>query len=236
LIFLASVLCALYGMDPVELNLEAFSSKVSSLSGKDTAEKLQSSKDRGFIPLMHWLENFINEHLIRNFTQRYQLTWVGLFPADEDRKAARQDKVLIVDEMRAIDGEEPHRDPDIGAAPVNPTLMSLHVMKVQQRLQQEQMAAAGGAPGGGDDDAHFGLPGSEQPLLPSGLRAGTRPTPGVPPAGGQTARPPASAATNVGERGAQRHERGPGASAMAKAAAVPKLRVEIRELQPGDVW
>jgi len=56
LVFIASIVCAMGGCAPDELNLESFTSKTSSLSGTSTAEKLQSSRDRSFIPQMQWLE------------------------------------------------------------------------------------------------------------------------------------------------------------------------------------
>ena len=59
--FIISILTALRGIDPTEINMDSFTAKSSSLNGKDTAEKLQSSHDRGFIPLMIWLLNYINE-------------------------------------------------------------------------------------------------------------------------------------------------------------------------------
>jgi hypothetical protein len=205
LVFLVSLLCALFGMDPVEVNMEAFTSKVSSLSGKDTAEKLQSSKDRGFIPLMIWLESLLNEHLIGRITRKYRLTWVGLFPADEDRKFERQKLACTVDEFRAIDGEERHPDPDIGKAPVNSALLSIYTQKVLAAQQ-------GVGPGTGDDDGEaFGLPPSERPLLPRS---------GAPSPRGRTV-------DRVGS-GAETNN---AATPMAKG----RLVVEIRELHDEDL-
>jgi len=154
--FLVSLLCALFGMDPVELAMEAFSSRASALSGKDTAEKLQSSHDRGFIPMMLFIANELNTRLVSQYSSRYVLTWVGLFPDDEERKQERAKLTLIVDEMRATDGVEPHPDPDIGQAPLNPVHMSVYSMKLQQRLMASSMGMPGQNAGG--------LPNSEAPL------------------------------------------------------------------------
>lgn len=160
MIFLVSIMCALYGMDPVELNMESFTSKTSSLSGKDTAEKLQSSHDRGFIPLMLFIFEWLNDNIVARLTKKYYLTAVGLFPGDEERKHERQKLSLTVDECRAIDGEDAHPDPDIGAAPINPSLMSIYSLKLQTKMQQDMLAQQGG--GGGDQGDE--LPGGEQHL------------------------------------------------------------------------
>ncbi len=184
--FLISIGCALHGMDPVEINMESFSSKVSSLSGKDTSEKLQSSHDRGFIPLAGWYEGVVNRRIVGRLTRKYAIAWVGLYPDDEERKHERQKLSLTVNEMRELDDEAPHPDEDLGNAPVNPTLMSVYNIKLTQKLG---LGAPGepGAPGagGGEGDA-FGLPKSEQPppyardesgrtAQPNGNRPGTPP-------------------------------------------------------------
>jgi hypothetical protein len=155
--FLVSLMCALYGMDPVELAMEAFTSKQSSLSGKDTSEKLQSSHDRGFIPLMLWLQAQLNTRLVSQYTSKYAIGWVGLFPADLEARQERQKLVLTVNEMRELDGVDEHPDPDIGAAPVNPVHMSVFSLKLQQRMMAEQQAQMGGM-------EHGGLPDSDSPM------------------------------------------------------------------------
>lgn len=143
MIFLISVACALHGMDPVEINMEAFTAKQSSLSGKDTAEKLQSSHDRGLIPLMLWFGNVLNEQFVARLTTKYRLTWCGLFPADEERLHEIRKLVCTVDEGRAIIGDDPHENPMLGGAPLNPSLMSLYVMEQQQKMMQQQQPGPG---------------------------------------------------------------------------------------------
>ena len=212
IVFLVSIGCALHGMAPEEINFDSFSSKTSSLSGKDTSEKLQSSHDRGFIPLANWVEQTVNEHIIAEFTNKYVMTWVGLFPDDEEQKQERQKLALVVDEMRAIDGLDPMEDPDIGKAPLNPSLMSIYSQKKMMEQQAAMMgggdAGAGGEPGPGEDDS---LPGSEMPMRP-GAEAGGPPGAGSVGSGG----PPGA--------GGPPATQGPG-DALQKA----RLVVEIRD-------
>jgi hypothetical protein len=156
LVFLVSLGCAYYGMSPEQIHMESFSSRASSLSGSDTQEKLQSGHDTGMIPMMEALASFLNEHLIARLTRKFRLTWVGLYPQDEERKQERQKAVLTVNELRSIDSHEAHADDLLGNAPVNSALMQVYMLS----LQQQQMEQQPGAGAGGEDY----LPGSESPL------------------------------------------------------------------------
>lgn len=185
IIYLASMACAVHGMSPEEINVKSFSPQSTGLGGKDTGEKLQSSRDKGLIPLMLWLENLLNDHLLLRVTKKYRITWVGIYAEDEERKGQRQNSVLTVDEMRAIDGEEPHPDPEIGAAPVNPVHMSFYAQRKMMEQQQAMMGQQqpGGDTGGGwgDDDERHPLPNSERPLPYEGEeKPGIPQKPGLP--------------------------------------------------------
>jgi hypothetical protein len=238
IIFQVSILCSFYGLDPIELNMESFTSKQSSLSGKDTAEKLQSSHDRGLITLMLWVETWFNTYLIPRLqtSPKYDLVFVGLFPSDEDRKHERQKLTLTVDEMRRNDGEDPIENPLLGNAPVNPSLMSAYMVGVQQ----DQAAQQQQPPGGGEDE-NYGLPDSDAPYFPGAANkppalpapggGGQPQVPGVAP--GRPALPaPGSGPPRPVPGGAGR----PGAPAvgLAKARQPGRLTVTIRELPPDE--
>jgi hypothetical protein len=110
---------------------------------------------------MLWLNQTLNHRLISQYTSRYQITWVGLFPDDLEAKQERQKLVLTVNEMREEDGRDEHPDPDVGNAPVNPVHMSIYSMKIQQKMMADQQAQMGG---GDQGDSWHGLPDSESPL------------------------------------------------------------------------
>lgn len=135
---LASVVCAVYGIDPSEINLDSFSVRPSALSGDNTAQKLAQSRDKGLIPLLFFVEKHLNI-LVQAIDKKYMLEFVGLFEDDANQKQERLKIVATVDEMREIDGRPPFNDPVLGAAPVNPALQMLY----QQRLQEQQQAGQG---------------------------------------------------------------------------------------------
>lgn len=229
LTFVCALACADFGTTPEAISLESFSASKSSLSGSDTAEKLQSSHETGFIPLVTWaFEGFLNPIIVAQLTNKYSLVPVGLFPSDEGRKQERLKLTLTVNETRQIDGSDPHPSKLIGDAPVNPTLMTLYVQEQQQKGVLQMPQGPGGEGGAGDDDApsgrpgqfsdeDFGLTGSEAPL-PQPERAGPQSV------GGK--RPPAQPFHGG---------RDPGRAQVAKAAR-PRMVVSIRDVPPDEAW
>lgn len=175
MVFLQSIVCALYGMDPSEINSESFGADKSGLSGSDTAERLATAKDKGFRPLMSYHEGTLSDFIVGEFANKYVLRFVGV--EDDDAKAAEERKklVLTVNEMRAEDGYEVWPGDKLGDAPVNPSLMGpwMQFSQPQQQMDfgqpEDQQGGEqggppgqqGGQPGGGgqghdDDEGDFG--------------------------------------------------------------------------------
>lgn len=156
--FLTSIVCAVYGMAPDEINFESFSSGKSSLSGSDTAEKLASSKDIGLLPLMSFYEAMFSDFIIAEFDPKFCFRWVGLKEEDEEKAWEAKKLILSVDELRAEQGYGPWQGDDVGKLPVNPALISA-VQAAQQAAQQAQQPQEPGSEFGGPAGAEQG----EQP-------------------------------------------------------------------------
>ena len=133
--FLTSIICAVYGMSPDEINFESFTAGKSSLSGSDTAEKLADSKDKGLRPLMSYFEAIFTDFIVADFSDKYVFRWVGLDTADEQKEWEAKKLILTVNELRAEQGYEAMDGP-LGDAPLNPTLMGPW-MQIQQTQQPE---------------------------------------------------------------------------------------------------
>jgi hypothetical protein len=146
--FLASIICAVYGISPDEINFESFSASKSSLSGSDTTQKLANSKDSGLHPLLSYLENIFSDFIIQEFSGQYVLRWTGLDEEDEDKRHELRKLVLTVNEMRAQEGYDKLTE-DWGDAPLNPSLMGAW----QGERQQNNQDFGGPEQRGGDDDA-----------------------------------------------------------------------------------
>jgi hypothetical protein len=153
--FLTSMICAVYGMSPDEINFESFSASKSSLSGNDTAEKLADSKDKGLRPLLSYYETLLSDYVVSSFGDQYCFRWTGLDDADEAMRNERAKLTLTVDEMRAEDGRE-KMDSDLGTAPLNPSLvgpwMQMMQAKQPQDFGQPEGEEGGQDPQGGGDD------------------------------------------------------------------------------------
>ena len=155
--FLTSLACAIYGMSPEEINFESFSTGASSLSGSDTKEKLTDSKDKGLRPLLSYLENTLSDYVVSAFGDKYCFRWVGLDDEDKEQAWEADKLTCTVDEIRAQQGRVAHPNPDIGALPVNPTLIgpAMQLMQPQAQPQQPQGQDFGGQGSGedyGDED------------------------------------------------------------------------------------
>jgi hypothetical protein len=157
--FLTSIICAIYGMSPAEINFDAFSGgSTSALSGSDTAEKLAASKDSGLMPLLSHAEGIISDFIISDFSDKFAFRWTGRDPEDADRKQKTKELILTVDELRSEQSYDPHPDPLIGGAPLNGQLVALYTQSKQPQQQGDfgqpgdgaQGAPGGEAPGDGD--------------------------------------------------------------------------------------
>lgn len=121
--FLTSIICAIYGMSPSEINFDSFSGGTSSpLSGSDTEEKLTASKDSGLRPLLASYENTFSDFVIAEFSDDFVFRFTGLDPEDLQHKQEMRKLVLTVNEIRAEENQPPLEGP-IGDAPVNPALI-----------------------------------------------------------------------------------------------------------------
>ncbi|RVT91451.1 phage portal protein [Rhodovarius crocodyli] len=153
--FLTSLICAIYGMAPDEINFESFTNGSSSLSGSDTTEKLAASKDKGLRPLLSYFEQTLTDFVVTDFSDKYCFRWIGLDERDQAREWEGKKLTMTVDELRAEQGLGVHPDPKLGAAPLNPALMTVY----QGTLQQQPGQGDDFGGGGGD----FGDPDAEGP-------------------------------------------------------------------------
>lgn len=176
--FLTSIICALYGMSPAEINFDSFSGGNSSpLAGSDTGEKIAASKDSGLRPLLSYYENTISDFLISEFSENLVFRWTGLDPEDADKKHEMRKLILTVNEARAEEGHD--KMPGlVGDAPLNPSLIPLYQQEnAPEPEPQEAPAAQDGTPLGPDgrpvNESGHAIGPDGQPLDPNGGKPGT---------------------------------------------------------------
>lgn len=178
--FLTSIICAIYGIGPDEINFESFTAGHSSLSGSDTEEKLSESKDKGLVPLLTYFSDIMTDYIVSDFGDKYAFIWNGL--EDEDPKQSFEEVKLCgtVNELRAARGEEGITEA-WGEAPLNPVLVPVWQAEQQQDFGEPGDAPEGQMPGaepqGGPEGEDFGQPEGAGGEDAGGGAGGTPPPP-----------------------------------------------------------
>lgn len=129
-----AIKCARFGLDPSQVNFDAFKTSTGALSGGDTEEKIAAMRDSGFYPLIKGVAKTLNE-ILDTVDNEVEMYWTGL-EADQQKSREDDEKMLTWNEYRARRGERGVKDKDLGEAPMNAALLGMY----QAVLQQKQAA------------------------------------------------------------------------------------------------
>jgi len=153
--FLTSLICAIYGMSPSEINFDSFTGgSTSALGGNDTAEKLAASKDSGLRPLLSYFENVLTDYVVNELDNDFCFRWTGLDVEDQDKKYELRKTLLTLNELRAEEGYE-KIDGVLGDAPVEASLLNAW-MQLQAQQQPEGEDTPEGEMDNDDTDSQSG--------------------------------------------------------------------------------
>ena len=130
------ITCALFRIDPAEINFDLRGGVGQQPVFMSTNEAQQkASKDRGLQPLMHFVEDSINRHVVWKIDPRFELAFAGLdAKTEEQAQQLRMQQVQnthTLNEVRAMDDLSPVQ---YGDNVMNPTYIGY-------KMQREQMAA-----------------------------------------------------------------------------------------------
>lgn len=154
--YLIRMICAIYQIDPSEIGYGIKDEgKGGGLSGDNTKEKLQNSKDKGFVPLMKFMQDYLNKNIVETLDPDYMLEWVGLTDESDMSRIARQKEEVqwkkTLNEVRAEDGLPPIKGAD--HLILNPVYFQWYstmseegqefMAKQQEQAAQQAMAAGG---------------------------------------------------------------------------------------------
>lgn len=146
--YLIKIICAIYQIDPFEIGFgmkDEGGSGGGGLSGDNSEQKIEVSKNKGFVPLMTFLQNYINTNIISRIDPDFELEFVGL--TDESRQATlnrQKEEVKFkksVNEIRAEDDLPPIDGAD--DLILDPTYMTWFTAfhpdgkKMKQEMQQQ---------------------------------------------------------------------------------------------------
>ncbi|EIP9221079.1 phage portal protein [Salmonella enterica] len=159
--FLTSIICAIYGIAPDEINFESFTSGASSLSGDDTEEKLVNSKDKGLRPLLAHFEDLFTDYIVSDFGDKYEFRWTGLDEKSPDQMWLEEQALLTFNEARKSRNWDEIKE-DWADAPLNQAMMQAWMAEHQPQAMPGQEGEGGFGEEGGEGEPGEGAPEEEQ--------------------------------------------------------------------------
>ena len=162
--FLINIIASLYGIDPAEIGFPNKGGATGSKGGNtlnesDPQKKLQQSQNKGLQPLLRFIEDLINKHLVEEFGDQYLFQFVGGDTKSEEEKLDILNKEVTtfktVNEARKERGYEPIEGGDI-------ILKGEYIQGIGQDMNRERFEAE--KEGLLGNDAPNKLDPSKQPL------------------------------------------------------------------------
>lgn len=162
--FLINIIASLYGIDPAEIGFPNKGGATGSRGGNtlnesDPQKKLQQSQNKGLQPLLRFIEDLINKHLVEEFGEQYLFQFVGGDTKSEEEKLDILTKEVstfkTVNEARKERGHEPIEGGDI-------ILKAEYIQGIGQDMNRERFEAE--KEGLLGNDAPNKLDPSKQPL------------------------------------------------------------------------
>lgn len=153
--FLVKITCAVYAIDPAEINFYMASSSGggSPMFESNQESKLKMSKDKGLRPLLNKISRWVNQFILKRVTDDFYFAFSGIDSKDEkDIINVRKEEVgayKTVDEVRADAGLKPLGEESGGNVILNPQYI--------QYLQQKSMEAMQAGGDGGSEEADEGV-------------------------------------------------------------------------------
>lgn len=142
--YLVNVICAIYQIDPVEVNFPnkgGVAGQSKSLSDSSTLERIKFSKDKGLVPLLKFFEGVMNKYIINPLTNgEFEFLFYGYTDTLDDMKSVLEQRegqyLKTVNEIRAGYGLPEIKGGDVI---LNPTYVQYRGQIEMQEMQQQQM-------------------------------------------------------------------------------------------------
>lgn len=161
--WLVKVACAIYQIDPAEINfVYGNSGQASQMFAASASERATASRDRGLRPLLRSMATWLNRFVVTRLDPRLKLEFTGLSERSVDQDADLAKKQVgylkTIDEIRA-ESDLPALPDKRGDVILDPTYLQWYQLRAQEQQQQQQQQGAGGAPeqDGGQQGAGGGM-------------------------------------------------------------------------------
>lgn len=156
--YLCKITCALYRIDPAEINFDLRGGAGQAPVFMSTNEAQQkASKDRGLQPLLDFVADALNRHIVWKIDPHFELAFVGLDAKTEEQaiqlRMQQVQNTHTLNEVRAMDDLPPVTDGDV-------VLNAVYIGYRQAQQQQPQQPGQAGAPpprfahAPGDEEEH----------------------------------------------------------------------------------
>lgn len=157
------ITCALFRIDPAEINFDLRGGVGQAPVFMSTNEAQQkASKDRGLQPLLNFVEDSLNRHIVWKIDPRFEVAFVGLDAKTEEQavqlRMQQVQNTHTVNEVRAMEDIPPVEDGDVI---LNPVYIGYRTQKQQMALAQQQQQQQPGQPGAGPPP-RFSQPAGEE--------------------------------------------------------------------------
>lgn len=143
--FLIKVTCAVFQMDPIEVNFKYGNSGQRTMFEAVNKQKLTESKDRGLKPLLRFVARAMNKYVLWPIDENFEFVFMGLDAQTPEELAKlnqmRVKTIYMVDELRA-ENDLPPLPEGKGQVILDPTWMQFQQAKMMAGMQGQ-----GGQPG-----------------------------------------------------------------------------------------
>lgn len=154
--YLTKLACAVYQIDPAELNFDMQGGVQQTPLFESSSEwKLKASRDKGLRPLLRFVSDSLNKHIMSRMDDDFIFEFIGLDePTEMDKHNLRKEQASTyktLNEVRVAEDLPPLPHGDI---PMNPVYVQILTMREQQKQAQAQAAPTEGQqPEGGQPEA-----------------------------------------------------------------------------------
>lgn len=147
--YLIKVTCAVYQIDPAELNFDMHGGVQQTPLFESSQEwKLKASRDKGLRPLLRFVADKINKHIISKIDDDFVFEFIGLDePTEKEKHDLRKEQSSTYLTLNEVRRAEDLPDLPEGDIPMNPVYVQLLTLK-QQEQAAEQASQAAPPPGG----------------------------------------------------------------------------------------
>lgn len=170
--FLIKITCAVYAIDPAEINfyMQSGTNSGGSMFEANQEAKLKMSKDKGLRPLLSAFSRWVNQFIMPRIAPDFYFSFVGIDSKDEKEVIELRTKEVgsykTVNEVRAEAGLDPLPDEKGGNLILNPQ----YTAYLGQQMMAAQMGGGGEEGPGGQGEGEEGQ--GEESAEPGGGEEG----------------------------------------------------------------